>query len=88
MTELQLYKFVHDYNVEWHWYDNDGDRDVMLLPSLYVVQEFNDLFSDAALDEDGVECVMKKGYFAFWMRDICEYHGINMVEVFGEDPGN
>jgi hypothetical protein len=29
---------------------------------------------------------MMNGYFAFWMKDICEYYGIEINNVFvGED---
>lgn len=84
MTELELYKFIHENEIEWHREQNDGESDIIIFPSIFQIEEFNKLVSDTF--EQGIECVMRDGYFAFWMRDICEYYGIDINKVFISTP--
>jgi hypothetical protein len=52
------------------------------LPNFYQIEEFNKIASSNIFEEEGIECRMKDGYFAIWMKDICEYYGIELDEVF------
>jgi len=84
MTELELYKYINDNNIEWHRRDNDGTPDIVIFPYTFQVEEFANLIK-SSIDE-GIECRLMNGYFAFWMKDICEYYGIDMDKVFcGEE---
>jgi len=29
MTAIELYKFIEDNNIEWHYEDNEGNEDVV-----------------------------------------------------------
>lgn len=78
MTELELYKFVDSHDCKYHWYDNS----VILFVDVIWVDEFNELFDYDYFDSKGQECTMMKGYFCFWMRDICEYYGIVLENIF------
>lgn len=78
MTELDLYKFVHDNNCEYHWYDDN----VILFVTILWIDEFNKLFDYSFFDDEGQECIMKKDYFCFWMQDICDYYDIEMSNIF------
>ena len=80
MTARELYKFIED--IEWRYDDNNGIEDVIIFPYTFQVGEFNKLLSNCVFDDGGIECKMMDGYFAFWMKDICEYHGIELNEVF------
>jgi len=84
MTELELYKFVEKNAIEWHWHKNEGKEDVIMFVPTYWIDAFI-LLVRSATDEDGIECTLKDGYLAFWMRDICEYFGIEMEKVFEEE---
>lgn len=81
MTGLELYKFIKEYDCEYHWYDNNGEDDVMLFISVSFVDEFNKLFDSSFYDE-GFECVMKEHYLCFWMKEACDYYEINIKEIF------
>jgi len=37
------------------------------------------------MDEEGISCTMKEGYFCFMMKDICEYFDIEADKVFAEE---
>lgn len=85
MTELQLYKFIQKNNIEWHKHQNEGIEDVIIFPSLVQTIIFVKMIDDY-LDEEGIECRLKEGYLAVWMKDICEYYDIEMNEIFeGKD---
>lgn len=83
MTELQLYKFVHENNVEYHWNFNDSEEgEVYMMPYIFQVEEFNKLLCKSVFDDYGIDCKMMDGYFCFAMREICEYEGIELENVF------
>lgn len=79
MTELELYKYIHDNNIEWHIQDNDGADDVLIFPYTFQLEEFQKLVSSI---EEGVPCVLKGNYVAIWMGDICDYYGIILENIF------
>jgi len=78
MTELTLYKFIEENEIEYHWHNED----VIAFVHLRDIEEFNKLIPGSQMHEDGIQCHMKEGYFAFWMKDICEYSGIEMKNIF------
>jgi hypothetical protein len=82
MTEVQLYKFINDNNIEWHRHKNEGTEDVIILPTLRESIDFVNMLDYCQLDEDGIECRLKKGYLAIWMLEICEYYGIEIENIF------
>lgn len=85
MTELELYKYINDNNIEWHRHDNGSVSDVLIFPMTFQVAQFSNLIKDMACD-GGIECRLRDGYFAFWMNDICDYYNIDMDKVFfGEE---
>jgi len=87
MTELELYKYITDNNIEWRCEDHEGESDVLIFPRLHEIEDFNNLLHVSILDEGGISIAMLKGYFAIWMKDICERYGINMENVFIKAEG-
>ncbi len=86
MNSLSLYKFIHENSVEFRWENRNENRDVLIFPSIWCIDDFNKLFSSSGFDDGGIKCTMMEGYFAFWMSDICDYYGIELTDVFGVDP--
>lgn len=80
MTELQLYKFIKEHDIEYHKF---GD-DIVLFVNYYLLEEFSKLLGTSILDEEGIKCTMKEKYICFDMKYICDYHGIDMENVFDE----
>ena len=85
MTELSLYKFISENAIEWKWELNDGNKDVVMFPYHYQIEDFAALLSPTIFDEEGIHCWMKDGYFAIWMNKICQHYGIEIENVFKED---
>lgn len=85
MTELDLYKFIQENNIEWHWHEFLGGDDVIAFFYFFQIEEFAKILSKDVFDDEGIECVMKDGYLALQMKDICDYYGIEMENVFPKE---
>ena len=81
MKKLDLYKFVHENNIEYHKDDSD-DLEIILFINNYLLDVWCKILGNGILDEEGIECVMKEGYFCFHMKEICDYFGIDIEEIF------
>ncbi len=81
MTELELYKFINENDIEWHRENNNDEIDVIIMPNFYHISDFCKLVK-SLLDDDVIDCKMKDGYFCFWMKYICDFYGIEMDNVF------
>ena len=80
MKAIDLYKFVTKHECEYHW--NDENSDVILFVNIWGIEEFQKIIGAREMDEEGIPCVMKDKYFCFWMYDICEYHDIELTDIF------
>jgi len=78
MTAIDLYKFITENDIEFHWVDDE----VFMFVYIFDIDEFYKLFTSTIFDDEGITCTMKYGYFCFKMKDICEYYGIDLTEVF------
>src|ERR1044071_6126440 len=86
MTELDLYKFITDNEVEYHWHDHNDKGDVICLISFYELKDFCKMVEPIAMtDSEGIKCNLQDDCIAIWMLDICEYYGIDMENVFKEE---
>jgi hypothetical protein len=84
MKALELYKFIQDNNIEWHYEDNEGNEDVIIFPFTFNMDEFIKLIKNYQ-PTTGIECCLMDGYFAIWMDDICAYFDIELKEVFDKE---
>ena len=89
MTELDLYKFITNNEVEWHktHYDYGNRTEVVIFVNLWDIKEFGELFgSDGIVNDDGgIPCHLKEGCYAFEMANICDYYDIDIDKVFVGD---
>lgn len=82
MTELDLYKFITENNVEWHRDENNRVQDVVILPYIFHLEEFCKIAKGFNIDDGGMEIRLMDGYVAIWMNDLCEHFGIDIDKVF------
>ena len=80
MKAIDLYKFINENNLEYHWHNDD----VILFINLLYLEEFNKLLGPHILNDDGISCIMKDGYICFMMQYICEHYDIELNEIFNE----
>ncbi len=78
MTELSLYKFVKENELEYHALNDD----TILFIENRNIEEWNKLLGNSILDESGLDCTMKIGYFCFMVNSVCDYFGINPSNIF------
>jgi len=81
MTELQLYVYIRDNNIEWHNRENNGKPDIIIFPYVFQIEDFARLVNGYTSDVP-FECFLRGDYFAIWMSDLCEHYGIDTNAVF------
>lgn len=84
MTELELYKYITENKIEYHWFKKDGEKDVWLCIPFNELEEFRDLLTLGLFDDEGLEVHMKDYYVVVTMNYICDYYDIEITNVFGE----
>jgi len=85
MTELELYKFIKDNNIEYHYHVKANDeKEIVVFVDINDIKEFNKLLRSSIFEDEGLDCVMKDGYFCFEMVNICEHFDIYPQNVFEE----
>lgn len=87
MTELQFYKFIHDNNIEHRWERfYDGREDVIIWVPFYHLKELANMI-DGFLDEGGCDVRFQPDCIAIEVRDMVEYFGIEIENVFPKNDG-
>lgn len=89
MTELELYKYINENDIEWHRYKDNKIEEIWILPKFYQLPEFHKLCSPCLFDDGGIECRMKDGYLGIDIIPVCEHYGIEYNNIFkGDDYDN
>ena len=71
MTELELYKFVQDKEIEWR------GKHLVLWLSPYELEDFAELLGENYLSDGGIEItLLSHGTIALDIEDICNDFGI------------
>lgn len=88
MTELELYRFITDHDIDWRGESNEGAQDILIFPFIFQLEAFCQLINQYQTDESPLTIKVhpSSSYAAIWMRDICEYFGIDMENVFTSEP--
>jgi len=80
MTELDLYKFITENNVEYSWITDD----VIIWLYIFEVEAFAKLVDPDSVGDGngGIDCKLQNNKIALKMGQICEYYGIELEKVF------
>ena len=78
MTELQLFKFITGNNIDF----NKLTDDVIVFIEHWRLGDWCEMLGSSIFDDEGITCACKDKYTCFHMRDICDYFGIEMKNVF------
>jgi hypothetical protein len=85
MTELDLFKWVKEWEPEHRWDVNSETRqdDVILWISIYAIESFYKLIDPSIFnDGGGLDARLVDKHIAIWMAEICDYFGIEKENVF------
>ena len=86
MTSEQLTTWIIRNSIEFHVHLNDfNEEDVIIFIDYYDIRGWFKLlggYDSSIFDEGGLECAMKKGYFAFWLSPILDYWGLDLIDWF------
>lgn len=87
MTELDLFKWVQEWQPEWRWDTNgsSNEDDVIIWLSIYSLESFQKLLPAGSFDDGGIEARLQDRHVVIWARDICDYSGIKIENVFPKD---
>ena len=85
MTELQLFKWIKEYDPAYRWDSRDGKEDVILWISHPALESFIKLLPYSLFDEGGIETRLQWEGLAIWASDICEPFDINMENIFEQN---
>lgn len=88
MKALDLYKFIKNNSIEWHWIDTWKEpinHDVVIFPYLFQLEEFHKLLSPRSFDDDGIECNLMDNYLAIKLKDLLESYDIELSEIFPQN---
>lgn len=81
MTELDLYKFIKNNNIERHKYE----WNIIWFIDFWLLEEFCKMVWPLEFDEWWYEAHLKEDYIALSFNTMCENHWIEMDNVFNSD---
>ena len=82
MTELELYKFITNNNIEWHYTEDCyGDLDVIIFLYYFQLEDFTKMVRSYLTDNEAI-CHLRNDYVGIEMADICSNYDIELEKVF------
>lgn len=79
MTELQLYKFVQNKEIDWR------GKDLILWIDFYDLKEFTDLIGNDYIADGTASICLLKDCIAIVLNDICEFFDIEPENILKKD---
>lgn len=77
MTELDLYKFITENELEIDW---RGKELVVWIP-FYYLKDFTDMVGYSYFSEGGIDVNLQSDYIALDIADLCEHFGISTENI-------
>lgn len=84
MTELELYHFVTEFDLDWNVISKENEYEVILFVPFVILDTFSELVGYSFFDEPH-KCYLKYDCIALEMMDICDYFGIDPKNIFGSE---
>lgn len=86
MTELELYKFINNNELEitWNCYENKDDELILWIP-FYYLDEFTKMIGYNYLSDGGIEVNLQEDCTSLDINPICEYFDINSENILGKE---
>lgn len=87
MQELDLFKWVNEWNPQWRWDTNSITKkdDVIIWISLHSLESFMKLLPYRLFAEGGIDVRLQDQAIVIWASDICDPFDIEPSRVFPKD---
>ena len=86
MTELQLYKFINENDIECNIFKDDRTGKISKVISFiphFMIEDFIELFKNSLmLLNNPLECHLKEDCLCVEMTQVCEYFQIEPENIF------
>lgn len=86
MTELQLYRFIKENDIECNIFKDDRTGKISKVISFipyFLIEDFIELFKDSLmLLNNPLECYLKEDCLCVEMTQVCEYFDIEPENIF------
>jgi hypothetical protein len=77
MEELDLYKFLHNNNIEHHW---EGNNELLAWIPFSLLEDFADMLGPSYFD-DADEVWFKFDCICLDLVNACDYYGIDPLRI-------
>ena len=85
MTELEIYKFVQENELEWHHSFDGFNNDVTLFIPYCLMEEFSNMTKSYLEECETIgNATLRYGYLAVEMLPFFYNYGINLENVFSK----
>ena len=86
MTELKLYKFLNDHELEYRWeiYETKNNEFLVWIP-FYLLEDFTEMIGYDYLSEGGINVNLQESYICLNIFDIAEYHEIELENILKKE---
>jgi len=80
MTELELYKYIHDEETSVE-YSFDGERAIIWVYH-FNIDDFVKVIGSNVIQDGGISVRLQDHFIEIEMNEICEYHDIELDNIF------
>lgn len=82
MNIKNIILFIEREDIEWHWFTENKNIDVVIFIHDHNLEEFRKITTASDYDDEGIDVIMKENYFCVRMNQLCEDNDIDITEVF------
>lgn len=81
MTELDLYKFITENDLEYRWQDNKGEEDLLIWIPFYLLEDFTKMINLDYIGESYLDVVLQSNAICLFLSTVCYAYNIDIETV-------
>lgn len=86
MTELELYKFLNENNIEHHWEKDRNRNDIFLVWIPFdLIKEFTSMVGSDYLSAGGTGANLQEDFICLDISEIAEYHEVELQNILKKE---
>lgn len=87
MEAIEIYKFIKDNHIEWHWVEYNNYTDVVIFIPFDLLEKFTSMLSKVDI-ERRIESVLIQFHVCIMIKELLERHEIELSEIFTESEND